>query len=68
MLTFDSVPRLVTFAAGATFLERVAQLSAAPWGTSTDFQAAYNLVLRTLAKQRITPGEEPTHLVVLTDM
>ena len=68
VLTFDSVPRLVTFAAGATFLERVAQLSAAPWGMSTDFQAACNLVLRTLAEQRVAPGEEPTHLVVLTDM
>jgi hypothetical protein len=37
-------------------------------GTSTNFQAAYNLVLKTLIENGVSVGFEPTELVVLTDM
>ena len=67
VLTFESTPRLVELTADS-FVGRVEQLAAAPWGGTTNFQAAMDLVLRTLAEQRVEPGDEPTHLVVLTDM
>jgi hypothetical protein len=37
-------------------------------GLSTDFQAAYNLVLQKLVDACVPVGQEPTELVVLTDM
>lgn len=37
-------------------------------GTSTDFQAAMDLILATLKSNRVRPGEEPETLIVLTDM
>jgi hypothetical protein len=68
MMTFDSTPTWHTFPSGdlfeclATINSRVSQ------GTSTDFQAAMDLVLRDLKATRCKPGQEPKFLLVLTDM
>jgi hypothetical protein len=37
-------------------------------GLSTDFQAAIDMVLNTLKKERVPPGQEPENIIVLTDM
>lgn len=68
MMTFDSTPTWHTFPSAdlfeclATINSRVSQ------GTSTDFQAAMDLVLRDLKATRCKPGQEPKFLLVLTDM
>ena len=68
MMTFDSTPTWHTFPSAdlfeclATINSRVSQ------GTSTDFQAAMDLVLRDLKAARCRPGQEPKFLLVLTDM
>lgn len=67
ILTFDSVPTLHKFK-GTTLIDRVNEVRHLAQGLSTDFQAAYNLVLHTLKKHAVPVGQEPTDLIVLTDM
>ena len=68
LMTFDSTPTWHTFPSAdlfeclATIDSRVSQ------GTSTDFQAAMDLVLKDLKAARVRPGQEPKFLLVLTDM
>jgi hypothetical protein len=74
MMTFDSTPKWHRFPTGAdgvpadlfdcmkTLNSHIGQ------GTSTDFQAAMDLVLTTLKTMRVKPGSEPENLIVLTDM
>jgi hypothetical protein len=69
LMTFDSTPKWHTFPEGADLFARLDTLtSGVGQGTSTDFQAAMDLVLATLKASRTRPGEEPENLVVLTDM
>lgn len=67
ILTFDSKPTLHRFKSSG-LVARVAEIRHLAQGTSTDFQAAYNLVLKELVDAGVPVGEEPTELVVLTDM
>jgi hypothetical protein len=67
ILTFDSVPTLHKFRT-TTLIGRVNEVRNLGQGLSTDFQAAYNLVLHTLKKHAVPVGQEPTDLIVLTDM
>jgi hypothetical protein len=67
LLTFDSTPTLHKFTA-TNFVDRVNEVRHLAQGTSTDFQAAYNLVLAHLKTHGVPPGQEPTDLIVLTDM
>ena len=70
LMTFDSTPQWHVFNERADLFERVAGLvaSGAGQGLSTDFQAAMDLVLATLKRDRVRPGLEPENIVVLTDM
>jgi hypothetical protein len=67
ILTFDSRPTLHRFRSSG-LVARVAEVQHLAQGASTDFQAAYNLVLQTLISAGVPAGQEPTELVVLTDM
>jgi len=67
ILTFDSTPTLHKFT-GTTLIDRVNEVRHLAQGLSTDFQAAYNLVLQTLKTRAVPVGQEPTDLIVLTDM
>ena len=67
ILTFDSNPTLHRFRSTG-LVARVREVARLCQGTSTNFQAAYNLVLETLAKGSVPLGQEPTDLIVLTDM
>jgi len=68
LMTFDSTPTWHTFPSADLFAcldsihNRISQ------GTSTDFQAAMELVLKDLKTSRCRPGDEPKYLLVLTDM
>jgi hypothetical protein len=46
----------------------VKKCRAAPWGGSTNFEAAYELVLQRMIAEKVEAGAEPDDLVVLTDM
>jgi hypothetical protein len=67
ILTFDSTPTLHKFKSKG-FIDRVNEVRHLAQGTSTDFQAAYNLVLQTMKDNRVPAGMEPKDLIVLTDM
>jgi hypothetical protein len=68
VITFDATPTWVDFAGMTTFAEKVAKASRAPWGTSTNFQAACSLILDTLIENEVPPENAPRDLLVLTDM
>ena len=67
ILTFDSTPTLHKFRT-TDLVDRVNEVRHLAQGTSTDFQAAYNLVLSHLKAHAVPPGQEPKDLIVLTDM
>lgn len=67
ILTFDSTPTLHKFKT-TDLVDRVNEVRHLAQGTSTDFQAAYNLVLSHLKAHAVLPGQEPKDLIVLTDM
>ena len=70
ILTFDSTPTLYRFKT-AGFVSRIQELVSAgvSQGLSTDFQAAYNLVLKTLIdSDALAAADAPKYLLVLTDM
>jgi hypothetical protein len=71
LMTFDSTPKWHRFPDGADLfgcLQALKDAGSIGVGTSTDFQAAMDLVLGTLKAERVRPGEEPENLIVLTDM
>ena len=68
LITFDTTPALITFSETDTVWDKIAKCRAAPWGGSTNFEAAYELVLQTLCDNKVAPGDEPDDLLVLTDM
>jgi hypothetical protein len=67
ILTFDSKPTLHKFKTSG-LVNRVSEVMHLAQGLSTDFQAAYNLVLDTMKDQGVAAGNEPKDLIVLTDM
>jgi hypothetical protein len=68
MMTFDSTPTWHTFPSADLFENLATIKGHISQGTSTDFQAAMDLVLRDLKATRCKPGQEPKFLLVLTDM
>ena len=67
LLTFDAKPKLHKFES-TNIINRVNEIRNLGQGLSTDFQAAYNLILQKMKELRVSPGQEPKDLIVLTDM
>lgn len=67
VMTFSSQPEFCRIT-GETLHERVQNLSKANWGTSTDFIAAYRLILNKATEFRLMSSEMPTSLLVISDM
>jgi hypothetical protein len=68
VLSFDTTPTWISFAGMKTLREKVAHATKAPWGGSTNFQAACDLVLKRLVEFKVPASEAPKDLLVLTDM
>lgn len=68
LMTFDSTPTWHTFPSADLFECLTTINGRVSQGTSTDFQAAMDLVLKDLKATRCKPGQEPKFLLVLTDM
>lgn len=68
VLTFHTEPSWVALKEGGSLHSKVQQLREAPWGGSTNFQAAVDLILQRMVEHRVPIGEEPQDLLVLTDM
>lgn len=68
VLSFDSKPTWIRFQDQWSLKEKIAHAIQAPWGGSTNFQAACDLVLKRLVEYKVPPSEAPKDLLVLTDM
>ena len=66
-LTFSENPELVRLD-GDSVKERLDNISEADWGMSTNFEAAYEHILRVATKHNVVPESMPTMLLVLSDM
>jgi hypothetical protein len=68
ILTFDSTPQWHSFAGLLTLREKVKSVGYLGQGTSTNFQAACELVLKRLIENKVPVAEAPKQLIVITDM
>jgi hypothetical protein len=68
VISFDSQPAWISFADASSLTEKVQIASEAPWGCSTNFHLACNLILERLVEQSVPPEDAPRDLLVLTDM
>ena len=66
-LTFSENPELVRLE-GDSVAERLRNIQKADWGMSTDFEAAFEHILRVATKHDVVPDSMPTMLLVLSDM
>lgn len=64
VITFEDEPQLVDLEDDMTFVEMVRKLEQAPWGGSTDFAKACDLLVDTVREKRLTQDEIPNMLVV----
>lgn len=67
VMTFESKPRWHKLDSSMTIVEKVRSLSAAPWGGSTNFRAAYELILDVAKKEKLAREDVPA-LIVFSDM
>ena len=68
IMSFDSTPTWHTFPEGDLF-ERLQSISGhLGKGLSTDFQAAFELIVADIKKRRAAPGTGPKTVIVFTDM
>lgn len=68
VMTFHERPSWVDLSKCTTLTEKVNKLSGAPWGGSTNFEAAFKLILQRLVDGAVPADEAPQDLLVLTDM
>lgn len=68
VLTFESNPKWVSLAQCSTLRDKVRALKDAPWGGSTNFDAAMDLILKQCLAHRVPAEDVPDALVVFSDM
>jgi len=68
MIGFDSTPNWIQFKPGMSLKEKVSYAQNYAHGTSTDFQAACDLILRRLVEYKVPAEEAPKDMIVFTDM
>ena len=66
-LTFESRPNWCDLTDCRTIHEKVSKLQAAPWGGSTDFEAACERILEAARSAKLKPDEIPD-MIVFSDM
>jgi len=67
VMTFESQPRWHLLKPNDSIVRKVRSLAAAPWGGSTNFEAAYDLVLQVCVQHNL-PREDAPSLIVFSDM
>ena len=67
VLTFESLPKWHMLNAGDSIVQKVQSLSRAPWGGSTNFEAAYDKILEVCIKHKLAKEDVPS-LIVISDM
>lgn len=67
VITFHEIPTWCTFEAGASIAEKVKTAQAAPWGCSTNFEKAMEMILKVAVDAKLSPEDIP-NLIVFSDM
>jgi len=66
-LTFSEMPTWVELHSSMSLDEKVTAMKNAPWGTSTDFEAAMEKILQVAVEAKLSPEDIPD-LIVFSDM
>ena len=67
VLTFSTTPKFHMLNPGDTIVQKVRSLARADWCMSTDFEAAYDLILDVVRKNKLAREDMPA-LIVFSDM
>lgn len=67
VMTFETKPRWHVLHSSQTIVQKVRSLARAPWGGSTNFEAAYDLLADVVVGSNLTPEDMPV-LIVFSDM
>jgi Domain of unknown function (DUF2828) len=67
VLTFEEQPRWHKLNASDSIVKKVQSLARAPWGGSTNFEGAYDEILKVCMDQRLSREDVPV-LIVFSDM
>ena len=69
VITFSSSPEWVNLDGAKDFVDMLEKIKKAPWGTNTNFMAAFDMILNVAISENISPFEMKNFtLVVLSDM
>ncbi len=68
VMTFHSTPSWVNLSSCGSLKDKINMLKGAPWGGSTNFEAALDLILNKMVAAGLPAAEGPEDLLVLTDM
>jgi len=68
VITFESSPKFHSLTHCQSFRDKVTTLMAAPWGGSTNLQAAFELILTSAQMFRIPQAQMPRRLFIISDM
>ena len=66
-MTFESNPHLVDIR-GINLLEKYRNIMNAPWGGSTDLEAAFNHLLEICKRSNVSAEDMPEALIIVSDM
>lgn len=66
-ITFESNPRFMEIR-GYDFVNKVRNIYGAPWGGSTNIEAAFDLMLNTAIRNNCSADEIPENLIIVSDM
>jgi Domain of unknown function (DUF2828) len=67
VLTFETTPRWHKLNPEDSIVQKVQSLASAPWGGSTNFEAAYDLILDVCLQHNLAREDVPT-MIVFSDM
>lgn len=67
-ITFTSVPKFVSLTDSKTLDSKLNKVKDSPWGMSTNLSAAFDLILDTAIKNKVSAKDMPQALLILTDI
>lgn len=68
VMTFDDKPVFHNLSLENTFYKKVKKLISAPWGNSTNFEGAMQLIIDIIERDKLKEEEIPGSLLVISDM
>jgi len=68
VITFQDNPTFHKIDVSRTLQDQVKQLQQAPWGGTTNFQSAFDLILKRAVEYKLKKEDMPKTLVVISDM